>query len=190
MKTTVKFLTAAVLFAALTGCGKAAPTGSDFVVTQRAATKATAQAATRQESVINIVAPAANRGTGSIAMGFKFPQKDGYSVMATANDIAKLTVTLKTKSFLLSKTVATADVLKSQIVANKAAVNFTGLAGGNYTVEIAALDATGANLGSDSQAVTVTEGQTSTVNSKLQLKSTPVAGVTALGVNVEVVNGN
>lgn len=194
----MKFLGAVLLATVLTGCGKAvSPVGSDFVVTQRqhlskAATAKAAPSVSRQESVINIVAPTAHQGSGAIAMNFKFPTKDGFSVLATANDIAKIVVTLKTRSFLLTKTVATAEVLKSQIVSNKAAVQFTGLAGGNYTVELAAFSATNANIGTATETVAVTEGQTATVNSRLQLVgggTTPTPSTTALGVNVEVVNG-
>jgi hypothetical protein len=190
MKNTVKFLSAVAIATVMTGCGHAvSPAGSDFVITQRQHLSKAASAVSKQESVINIVAPAEVRGTGAISMGFKFPEKTGYSVQATANDISKITVTLKTRSFLLSKTVATAEVLKSQIVANKAAVQFTGLAGGNYTVDIAALDASGANIGASSESVAVTEGQTATVNSRLQLKGGTTA-TTGLGVNIDVVNGN
>lgn len=192
----VKFLSTAAVAAILTGCGTAAsPAGSDFIVTQRQhlSKAATAKSAvSKQESVINIVAPSAHKGSGAIAMNFKFPEKNGYSVLATVNDISKLTVTLKTRSFLLTKTIATAEVLKSQMVANKAAVAFTGLAGGNYTVEIVALNAANANIGTATESVAVTEGQTATVNSRLQLVgggTTPPTGTTGLGVNVDIVNG-
>ena len=193
MKTTVKFLGTLALVSTLAGCGQAAVGSADFVVTQRqhvAKAAKVAPKAAAQESVINIVAPAAHKGNGAIAMNFKFPEKNGYSVLATVNDISKLTVTLKTRSFLLTKTIATAEVLKSQMVANKAAVAFTGLAAGSYTVEIAAFSAANANIGSSTESVAVTEGQTATVNSRLQLVgggTTP--GTTGLGVNIDIVNG-
>lgn len=194
MKNTVKFLSTVAIAAVMTGCGTAvSPAGSEFVLTQRQhlAKTATAQSTvSKQDGVINIVAPAEVKGTGAITMAFKFPEQSGYSVMSTANDISKITVTLKTRSFLLTKTVATAEVTKAQIVSNKAAVAFTGLAGGNYTVDIAAIDATGANIGSDSQSVAVTEGQTATVSSKLQLKGSAAPATTGLGVNIDVLNGN
>ncbi|MFN3431314.1 MAG: hypothetical protein ACK46X_15330 [Candidatus Sericytochromatia bacterium] len=195
MKNTVKFLGTLALVSTLAGCGQAAVGSADFVVTQRQhvakAAKVAAPKAAAQESVINIVAPAAHQGKGAIAMNFKFPEKTGYSVQATANDIAKIVVTLKTRSFLLTKTVATAEVVKSQIVSNKAAVAFTGLAGGSYTVEIAAFSAANANIGSSTESVAVTEGQTATVNSRLQLVGggTTTPGTTGLGVNIDIVNG-
>jgi hypothetical protein len=192
----MKIVSTLVLAAVLTGCGQSTVGSADFVLTQRQhlskAAKVTPKAShiSKQESVINIVAPSEHKGSGAIAMNFKFPEKEGYSVMATANDISKITVTLKTRSFLLTKTVATAEVTKAQIVSNKAAVQFTGLAGGNYTVEIAALNAANTNIGSSTETVAVTEGQTSTVNSRLQLVgggTTPAT--TALGVNVDIING-
>lgn len=194
MKNTVKFLGALALVSTLAGCGQAAVGSADFVVTQRQHVAKAAKAAPKaaaQESVINIVAPAAHQGKGAIAMNFNFPEKTGYSVQATANDIAKIVVTLKTRSFLLTKTVATAEVVKSQIVSNKAAVAFTGLAAGSYTVEIAAFSAANANIGSSTESVAVTEGQTATVNSRLQLVGggTTPPGTTGLGVNIDIVNG-
>ena len=197
----VKLTAAAALAAILTGCGTAvSPAGSDFVVTQRQhlSKAASAKAAvSKQESVINIVAPAAHKGSGAIAMNFKFPERaaatgsKGYSVLATVNDIAKITVTLKTRSFLLTKTIATAEVLKANIVANKAAVAFTGLAAGSYTVELAAFNAANTNIGIGSESVSVVDGQTATVNSRLQLVGgTTTPTTTGLGVNIDIINGN
>lgn len=185
-------LGAALAASLLAGCGQSPMNGSQFILTQRqhVARAASAPAINHQAGVINIVAPAEVKGSGAIAMNFKFPEHTGYSVMATAADIDKIQVDLKTRSFLLTKTVATATVTKAQIVNNMAAVQFTGLAGGTYTVAISALDASGANIGSDSESVPVTEGQTATVNSKLQLVSTPSASATGLGVNINIVNGN
>jgi hypothetical protein len=185
-------LGAALAVSLLAGCGTS-PMESQIILTQRQHVAKSASAPTlvnHQAGVINIVAPADDKGTGAIAMNFKFPAHTGYSVMATAADIDKIQVDLKTRSFLLTKTVATATVTKAQIVNNMAAVQFTGLAGGTYTVDISALDASGANIGSDSESVPVTEGQTATVNSQLKLVSTPSAGATGLGVNISIVNGN
>lgn len=193
----IRFAVPVGIAAILTGCGTAvSPTGSDFVVTQRQhlSKAATAKAAvSKQESVINIVAPAAHKGSGAIAMNFKFPEQTGYSVLATVNDISKITVTLKTRSFLLTKTIATAEVLKSNIVANKAAVAFTGLAAGSYTVDIEAFSATNASIGTSSESVSVVDGQTATVNSRLQLVgggTGPATQTTGLGVNIDIINGN
>lgn len=193
-------LGALVAVSLLAGCGQAAPGAADMILTQKSsvssakaakAKSASAATLTRSESVIDIVAPAEHKGTGAIAMNFKFPETAARRVMATAADINKLTVTLKTKSFLLTSTVATVDLVKSQIVNNKAAVNFTGLEGKTYTVEITAFDAANTNIGSTSESVAVTAGQTATVNAKLQLKgsTTPTPSTTALGVNIDVLNG-
>lgn len=191
-------LAALVAVSLLAGCGQATPGQAGMVLTQKSAVASKAAAAksasiTRTESVIDIVAPAEFRGTGAISMNFKFPETSARKVLATAADITKLTVTLKTKSFLLTKTVATVDLVKSQIVNNKAAVNFTGLEGQTYTVDITAFDATNADIGAVSQSIAVTAGQTATMNAKLQLKSTggtTTPSATSLGVNVDVVNGN
>lgn len=193
-------LGALVAVSLLAGCGQAAPGQAGMILSQKsyaASAKAKTEKAasvTRTQSVINIVAPEEHKGTGAITMNFKFPESSARKVLATAADITKLTVTLKTKSFLLTKTVATVDLVKSQIVNNKAAVNFTGLEGKTYTVDIVAYDATNADIGSVSESIAVTAGQTATMNAKLQLKSstgtTPTPGTTALGVNIDVLNGN
>jgi hypothetical protein len=182
----------------LAGCGQAAPGAAQLTLKEKSSVSSAkavktekAAAVTRTESVIDIVAPAEHQGTGSIAMNFKFPEEAARKVLATANDISKITVTLKTKSFLLTKTVATVDVVKANIVGNRAAVNFPGLEGKTYTVDLVAYDASNADIGSTSSSVDVVAGKTSTVDAKLQLKaSTPTTpATTALGVNIEVLNG-
>lgn len=190
-------LGAMVAVVALAGCGTTAPgaSGSQFILKERQHTARSAKAApvvNRTERVISITAPAAHKGSGAIAMNFKLPEDKGYSVLATANDISKLTVTLKTKSFLLTKTVATVDITKAQLVNNRAAVKFTGLEAGNYTVDIVAVDAAGANIGAVTESVAVVANQTATLNSRLQLISTtaPTPAGTGLDLNLEVVNGN
>lgn len=194
-KTLVALLAAGAI-TALTGCGQAAPGAtSQFILKERQHTArqaAPVAKVNRTESVIDIVAPAEHKGTGAIAMNFKFPEQKGYSVLATAADIAKITVTLKTRSFLLTKTVATVDITQAQIVANKAAVRFTGLEAKGYTVDIQAFNAANASIGTTTESVDVTAGQTATVNSKLQLVggTTPPVGGTGLDVNLEIVNGN
>lgn len=194
---TLVALVAAGAITALAGCGQAAPgASSQFILKERQHTARQAAPAVakvnRTERVIDIVAPAEHRGTGAIAMNFKFPQEKGYSVMATAADIAKITVVLKTRSFLLTKTVATVDITKAQIVANKAAVRFTGLEAKTYTVDITAFDAANASIGTTTESVAVAAGQTATLDSKLQLVggATPPTGGTGLDVNLEIVNGN
>lgn len=183
----------------LAGCGQVAPGAAQMSIKEKSsvasaasAKSAKSAAVTRTESVIDIVAPAEHKGTGAIAMNFKFPEAAARKVMATANDITKITVTLKTKSFLLTKTVATVDVVKANLVNNRAAVNFTGLEGKTYTVDLVAYDATNADIGSTSASVTVVAGQTASVDAKLQLKTTTptTPAATALGVNIEVLNGN
>lgn len=188
-------LFAACAITTLVGCGQAAPgTSSQFKMTARQHTARQAAPAVakvnRTESVIDIVAPAEHRGTGAIAMNFKLPQEKGYGVLATAADINKITVTLKTRSFLLTQTVATVDITKAQIVANKAAVRFTGLQAKDYTVDIVAYDAANTNIGKTTENVTVAAGQTATLNSKLQLAGGTTPTGTGLDVNLEILNGN
>jgi hypothetical protein len=126
-------------------------------------------------------------------MAFVFPQGKGYGLMATAADVAKITVALKTRSFLLTKTVATAEVTQAQMLNGRAAVNFTGLKAGTYTVDIAALAADGAELGATSASADVADGATTTVDAQLRLSGGTTAAAaatgTGIGVNLEIVDG-
>jgi hypothetical protein len=70
---------------------------------------------------------------------------------------------------------------------NLAAVQFTGLKGAAYTLDIAALDAAGTTIGKTSAAANVVEGTTTTVDAKLQIDRSIAAA--SLGVNLEIVNG-
>lgn len=181
----------------LAGCGSAP--GSEFIISQAQrqpitrAASVKAPAVIHQQSALTITAPEAVKGTGAIAMKFNLPQRKGYGVLATVNDINTITVALEQSSFLTTKTLATGTVQKSQIVNNQAAVQFTGLAAGSYIVKIDALDVGGNNIGTDSENVAVTAGQTATCNANLQLvnSSTGTApSTTSLGVNVNILNGN
>jgi hypothetical protein len=125
--------------------------------------------------------------SGAIRIAFKLPAPKAFALLATPADVAKITVTLKTKSFLLTKTLATAEVSRAQMLNNLAAVQFTGLKGGNYTLDIAALDSAGTNIGKTTASATVVEGTTTTVNAKLQIDRNVAAA--SLGVNLEIVNG-
>ena len=182
--------------ALLTGCSQAAPTMTGLKAKaparQHVAAPAPAMKVVKQHASLRIEAPAAEpTGTGAITMEFVFPK--GYALQATVADVAKITVVLKTRSFLLSKTVATAEVTKAQMLNGRAAVNFTGLAEGSYWLDIAALDAAGATLGSTTTpSAQVIDGQTTPVDA--QIKLTPAAasapaGGTGIGVNLEIVNG-
>jgi hypothetical protein len=142
-----------------------------------------------QHTALTIQAPQTFAGSGRVAMEFVFP-KNGYSLQAKAADIEKITVTLKTRSFLLLQTVATAEVKRSQIVNGRAAVNFTGLSAGAYTLDIVAHDATNQQIGSGTTTANVLDGQTTTVDAQLKLISTPATPVgTGLGVNVSIIDG-
>lgn len=158
-----------------------------------AAPASLARKVNEQHAAFTVQVPAAYAGTGSVAMEFVFPKASGYSLKATAADISKITVTLKTRSFLLMKTVATAEVLRSQIVNGRAAVNFTGLSAGSYSLDIVATDAAGANIGSGSSTATVTDGNTTMVDAQLKLipsiTPSPTPSGTGLGVNVSIING-
>ncbi|HEY9720499.1 MAG TPA: hypothetical protein V6D47_00685 [Oscillatoriaceae cyanobacterium] len=182
----------------LAGCGSAP--GSEFIISQaqrqpvtKAASVTKAPAVIHQQSALTITAPESVKGTGAIAMKFSLPQHKGYGVLATVNDINTITVALEQSSFLTTTTLATGTVQKSQIVSNQAAVQFTGLAAGSYIVKIDALDAGGNNIGTDSENVPVTAGQTATCNANLQLINSATGGTpatTSLGVNVNILNGN
>jgi hypothetical protein len=124
---------------------------------------------------------------GAIYIAFKLPARKAFELLATPDDVAKITVALKTKSFLLTKTVATAEVTRAQMLNNLAAVQFTGLKGAAYTLDIAALDAAGTTIGKTSAAANVVEGTTTTVDAKLQIDRSIAAA--SLGVNLEIVNG-
>lgn len=160
-----------------------------------AAPSAVTRKVNEQHAAFTVKVPAAYAGTGAVAMEFVFPKATGYSLKATAADIAKITVTLKTRSFLLMKTVATAEVLRTQIVNGRAAVNFTGLTAGSYTLDIVAADAAGANIGSGTTTANVTDGNTTMVDAQLKLvpsatpTPTPTPATTGLGVNVSIIDG-
>lgn len=194
-------LVAAFTTVALTGCGQA-PVSSAVPLVRSAAAKpvmarqhlplASTRAARKvneQHAALTIRAPQAFTGTGSVAMEFVFA-KAGYSLQAKAADINKITVALKTRNFLLMQTVATAEVTRAQIVNGRAAVNFTGLSAGSYTIDIQAHDATDAQIGSGSTTANVVDGQTTMVDAQLKLIPTPATPVgTGLGVNVSIIDG-
>ena len=194
-------ITLAAAIALLTGCSNpGAPTATLKVSPTQAARQhvavqapAPALKVVKQHASLTIQAPAAEaQGTGAITMEFVFPNR-GYALKATAADVAKITVALKTRSFLLTKTVANAEVTQAQMLNGRAAVNFTGLKAGSYWLDIAALDAAGATLGATTTAsAEVIDGQTTPVDAQIKLTadaaSTP-AGGTGIGVNLEIVNG-
>lgn len=124
---------------------------------------------------------------GAIYIAFKLPARKAFELLATPDDVAKITVKLKTKSFLLTTTVATAEVTRAQMLNNLAAVQFTGLKGAAYTLDIAALDAAGTTIGKSTASANVVEGTTTTVDAKLQIDRSIAAA--SLGVNLEIVNG-
>lgn len=131
-------------------------------------------------------------GTGAITMEFVLRRPDGYALQATSADVAKITVALKTRSFLLIKTVATAEVTRAQMLAGRAAVNFTGLKAGSYTVDVAAAGDTGTELGSTSVQATVVDGETTTVDARLQVSGgtqTSAAGGSVLGLDLQILDG-
>jgi len=136
----------------------------------------------------SLPAVAAAPATGAIQIAFRLPAPKGFTLQATPDDVAKVTVALKTKSFLfLTTTVANAEVTRAQMLANKAAINFTGLKAGNYTLDIKALDSAGTTIGTSSTGGTVTDGQTTTVNAQLQIDRSIKAA--SLGVDLQIVNG-
>jgi hypothetical protein len=194
-------LAAAFTVACVTGCGYS-PVGSAGPMVRPAAAKpvlsrqhvpmvtpAAVRKVNEQHTALTIQAPQAHAGNGSVAMEFVFP-KTGYTLQAKAADINKITVTLKTRSFLLLQTVATAEVLRSQIVNGRAAVNFTGLSAGAYTIDILAHDAANNEIGSGSTTANVVDGQTTMVEGQLKLIPDPVTPVgTGLGVNVSIIDG-
>lgn len=181
----------------LAGC---AQTGAPTAIAPKAASKAPARPAAaaqpmrvnKQHASLRIAAPVEHQGTGAITMEFVLPNK-GYSLKATVADVAKITVALKTRSFLLTKTVATAEVTQAQMLNGRAAVNFTGLKAGTYWLDIAALDAAGTSLASTTTAnAEVIDGQTTPVDAQLKLTAAPAAGPTGgtgIGVNLEIVDG-
>ncbi|MEB3196425.1 MAG: hypothetical protein VKP62_04405 [Candidatus Sericytochromatia bacterium] len=189
----------ATLAMVLSGCSTAAP----LTVVRPVAVKAAAakpvlerqhlpldtRRVNVQREALTVVAPALAAGQGTLSMSFVWPESSGYKLMATAADIAKITVTLKTRSFLLMKTVATAEVQRSQIVNGRAAVNFTGLAAGDYTLDLSATDAASAVIGSGTTTAKVTDGQTTMVDAQLKLIPAPKPAETGLGVNVSIING-
>jgi hypothetical protein len=129
-------------------------------------------------------------GTGAITMEFVLSQPGGYQLQATAADVAKIKVDLKTRGFLLMKTVAKAEVSRAQMLAGRAAVNFTGLKAGKYTVDVFASDAAGTQLGSTTVTATVTDGETTTVDAKLQVSgSTQIWAAGGTGLDLSILDG-
>ncbi|MDB5097697.1 MAG: hypothetical protein JWM80_2118 [Cyanobacteria bacterium RYN_339] len=177
-----KVLVAALSVALLAGCGTSvAPIARQHLDN----VPAIPAKINRQAATLELQPEAAT--TGTIAIAFKFPAAKGYELLATPADVAKITVTLKTKSFLLTKTVATAEVTRAQMLNNLAAVQFTGLKGATYTMDIAALDAGGKTIGKSTASADVKEGTTTNVDAKLQIDRSIAAA--SLGVNLEIVNG-
>lgn len=170
-------LTAALLVATLAGC-VSAPLQANAGLQMQAPVKAPLKV-NKQEVAITAIAPTPV-GTGAIKMEFVFgkPASTGYSLKATYQDVEKITVALKTRTFLLTRTVATADVTKAQILEGRAAVNFTGLAEGSYTLDITAFDAGGTALGATTATAQVSDGQTTTVDATLQV-SPPASALPA-----------
>ncbi|MEB3222703.1 MAG: hypothetical protein VKS61_11545 [Candidatus Sericytochromatia bacterium] len=216
-------LAAALAVAFVAGCNTPAPTaslrlapGSKAAAARPVAerqhvpgpTSLAGRKVNEHRTAFTVQVPAEQAGTGSVALEFVLPRAQGYSLQATAADIQTITVTLKTRTFLLLRTVATAEVRRDQILNGRAAVNFTGLAAGSYTLDIAATDAAGANIGSGTTNASVVDGQTTMVDAQLRLVSsatptatptptpTPVptptptpAPATGLGVNVSIIDG-
>ena len=188
------------LIAALALVAGCAQTGAPTAIAPKAPAKPVAQAAKaplkviKQHAALQIQAPEA-AGTGAITMEFVFPKAQGYALQATVADVAKITVALKTRSFLLAKTVATAEVTQAQMLNGRAAINFTGLKEGSYWLDIAALDAAGATLAATTTAnAQVLDGQTTPVDAQLRLTpatttaSAPTGG-TGIGVDLEIIDG-
>lgn len=193
-------ITLVAALALVAGC---AQTGAPTAIAPKAAPKPVAKAAApaaqplkviKRHAALQIAAPEA-AGTGAITMEFVFPKAQGYALKATVADVAKITVALKTRSFLLAKTVATAEVTQAQMLNGRAAINFTGLKAGTYWLDIAALDAAGATLAATTTAnAEVIDGQTTPVDAQLRLTPATTtaaapAGGTGIGVNLEIVDG-
>jgi hypothetical protein len=184
----VSYVLATLVATSLLGCGSLAP----GVTTPPS--KPAALQVNHQSVALEITAPASVVATGAIALNFNFPSHKAYALTATPDDIAKITVALKTRSFLLLKTLATAEVTRASIVSNRAAVQFTGLKATSYTLAITAFDASGTTLGSTTATADVSDGQTATVNAKLQVSpltpsTTAATGGSGLGVNLSITNG-
>jgi hypothetical protein len=182
----VSHVLALLVSSSLMGCGSSAPA---FAPSQPSAPRVN-----HQSVALEMTAATAVVGSGAIAINFKLPTHKGFTLAATPDDIQKITVALKTRSFLLTKTLATAEVTRASIVSNRAAVQFTGLKAANYTLVITALDATGTSLGTTTTTADVTAGQTATVNAKLQISPlapavAPATGGSGLGVNLSITNG-
>lgn len=190
-------ITLVAALALLTGCGQpGAPTMAGLkakpVARQHTAAAPAPMKVIKQHAALAIEAPAVEAtGSGAITMEFVFPKS--YALKATVADVAKITVALKTRSFLLTKTVANAEVTQAQMLNGRAAVNFTGLAAGSYWLDIAALDAAGTVLGSTTTTSTaVVDGQTTPVDAQIKLTPSAAsapAGGTGIGVNLEIING-
>lgn len=181
--------------ALVAGCAQTgAPTAPKTIPVKPAVKAAQPLKVIKQHAALQIAAPEA-AGTGAITMEFVFPKPAGYSLQATVADVAKITVALKTRSFLLAKTVATAEVTQAQMLAGRAAINFTGLKAGTYWLDIAALDAAGATLAATTtDKAEVLDGQTTPVDAQLRLTpatttaSGPTGG-TGIGVDLSIIDG-
>lgn len=179
--------TALSLLAALTLTGCAAPAATAVLKTAPAPIAA-------QKAPLKVVKQSATMdleatGTGAITMDFVLRRPDGYQLQATAADVAKIKVDLRTRGFLLMKTVATTEVTRAQMLAGRAAVNFTGLAAGSYTVDVYAYDDASAELGKTSVTAAVVDGQTTTVDAKLQVSGGTQTSSTGLGLDLQILDG-
>lgn len=105
-------------------------------------------------------------GTGAITMNFKLPS---YKLQATSADIATIEVLLRQRVFLLWRNLGTARVTREQMLAGKAAVQFTGLAAGNYELKIDALSDKMVKLAATTASAKVEDGKVTNVAAGLKL---------------------
>lgn len=146
---------AAVVASGVAGCGKSRSPVAPQVVAQGGGVVSQGGGS---------LAPVAV-GTGSIAMNFKLP----YRLAATSADIGLIEVALRQRVFLLWRTLGTARVTREQMLAGKAAVQFTGLAAGSYELKIDALSDKMVKLAATTAPATVKDGETTTVAANLKM---------------------
>jgi hypothetical protein len=157
--------------AVLAGCGTSgAPVGAP-VSTTNATTNLGLAAASTQAGRVEIHV----QGLG------------GYHVAATVSQVTTLHVTLTGGGLAapLSKDLSTAS-----LAAGKGTVTFDNIPAGAFSIEIKALDAAGASLGTSVGTTTVTGGQTAVVAVSLQLNATHVTSSNgAVAIDVAVTDG-
>lgn len=184
-KTVLSLLTLSMLLAS---CG-AGPAASGKLVI-KSLNSAKIERASAEPEMVTVLPIEEALGDGAITLDFRLPDVRGYHVAASSRDIAKLTLTLKSRSFLFARPVATAELTRAQISAGQSTLRFDKLKPTVYAIEVLALDAAGTVIGRAGGNALVQSGRTTNFATKLVIGSaasaTPAPGTVGGDLNIRV----